>query len=57
MYDKCGYLLGECAADDKEIHRLITNLSLDSYVAGCDQLRGQVGKTGRREEGHKANDS
>ena len=35
MYDKCGYLLGECEADDKEIHKLIAQVSLDSYVAGA----------------------
>jgi tRNA (guanine10-N2)-dimethyltransferase len=33
MYDKCGYLLGECQADEQEIRRLITNLSLENIVA------------------------
>ena len=35
MYDKCGYLLGECAADEKEIHHLIASLRLEGYVAGA----------------------
>jgi tRNA (guanine10-N2)-dimethyltransferase len=35
MYDKCGYLLGECEADDEEIHKLIAQLPLDSYVSGA----------------------
>jgi len=34
MYEKCGYLLGECQADDKEIHKLISSLRLDRYLAG-----------------------
>ena len=43
MYDKCGYLLGECEADDKEIHKLITSLPLDRYVAGatCYAVRSE----------------
>jgi tRNA (guanine10-N2)-dimethyltransferase len=35
MYDKCGYLLGECEADNGEIHKLIRDLPLDKYVAGA----------------------
>lgn len=35
MYDKCGLLLGECEADSREIHRLIANLKLESYVPGA----------------------
>ena len=43
MYDKCGYLLGECEADDTEIHKLIRNLQLDDYVAGasCYAVRSE----------------
>ena len=43
MYDKCGFLLGECKADDKEIHQLIGNLQLDEYIAGatCFAVRSE----------------
>ena len=32
MYDKCGLLLGECEADSKEIHRLISNVKLENHI-------------------------
>lgn len=43
MYDKCGCLLGECEAEEKEIHKLIRNLPLDKYVAGaaCYAVRSE----------------
>lgn len=54
MYDKCGYILGECAADEKEIRSLITELPLDRYIGGgtCYAVRserlGGVGKEIKR---------
>ena len=43
MYDKCGYILGECAADEKEIRSLITELPLDRYIGGgtCYAVRSE----------------
>jgi len=35
MYDKCGLLLGECVPDEREIHRLIGDVKLETYVAGA----------------------
>ena len=43
MYDKCGYILGECSADSKEIHRLVAGLQLDTHIDGakCYAVRSQ----------------
>ena len=35
MYDKCGLFLGQCEADDREIHQLIRDLQLDEQIAGA----------------------
>jgi len=54
MYDKCGYILGECLADEKEIRRLIAELQLDKYVHGAksyavrSERLGGVGKELKR---------
>ena len=35
MYDKCGFLLAECEADEHEIRRLIRSLPLENYSNGA----------------------
>jgi tRNA (guanine10-N2)-dimethyltransferase len=38
MYDKCGYLFAECAAEEKEIHQLLRHLPLEEYAANSESF-------------------